>query len=115
MALIDTAMAGTNWLEHKEEMVQSLRLALVEELAAANTYEKLAYAIGRSGMPDHDFDGNPVVVPEDRLTVQEAKNLCGAILEIKDDELTHTGKLMRIIDMLSPETARLVEQGRNEA
>ena len=115
MALIDTAMAGSNWLENKEQLVQSLRLALVEELGAANTYEKLACQVKRSGMQETDSSGNTFVVPEDKLTEAEANSLSERILEIADDEIRHSGKLLQLIEELSGDSKRLMDEGRLEA
>ena len=115
MALIDTAMAGNTWVEDKTQLVQSLRLAIVEELSAATTYEKLAYGIKRSGVREFDDEGKPYEVPEDKLSATVANELAKSILEIADDELRHVGKLMRIIDLMSEDDKRLMGEGRTEA
>lgn len=111
MALIDTSSAGSQWVDDTGDLVRSLRLALVEELAAVNTYEKLACGVRRSGFTGVDADGNPLPVPEDRLSVEEAKAIAESILEIAHDELTHVGKIGEIINMLSPATKAAITEG----
>ena len=115
MALIDTAMASNLWIEDKTQLVQSLRLAVTEELSAATTYEKLAYGVKGSGISEFDGEGKPIEIPEDKLSATEASELAKSILEIADDELRHVGKLMRIIDALSEDDKRLMDEGRAEA
>lgn len=115
MALIDTAMAGNSWIEDKTQLVQSLRLAVTEELSAATTYEKLAYGVKRAGISEFNGEGKPIEIPEDKLSVSEADSLAKSILELADDELRHAGKLMRIIDMMSEDDKRLMDEGRAEA
>ena len=115
MALIDTREAGSTYLDTKSGMVQSIRLAIVEEFGAANTYERLATGIRQSGWSNFGPDGKPVEVPDGRLSVEQANKLAESIMEIADDELRHVGKLMRIIEELSPEDKVVMDEGRAEA
>ena len=115
MAFIDTAGAGNSYVDLKSEVVQSIRLAIVEELGAVNTYERLAHGIRRGGMNEFDGEGKPMEVPEGRLSMSEATKLADSVMEIADDELRHVGKLMRIIDLLAPEDRKVMDEGRLEA
>ena len=115
MALIDTAGAANTWVNSNQELVQSLRLAVAEECAAANTYERLATGILNSAVPGYDQEGKARAIPEGRLSVDEAKALSNAILEIARDESRHTGKLLRLIKELSPDTASDLVAGEAEA
>lgn len=111
MAFIDTSAAGSQWIDNNKDLVVSLRLALVEELAAVNTYERLACGIRRSGFYGFDPDGKPLQVPADRLTVDAADALADSIMEIAHDELTHVGKITEMINMLSPESKTAIAEG----
>lgn len=111
MALIDTSAAGSQWIDNNRDLVTSLRLALVEELAAVNTYERLACGIRRSGFSGFDGEGRSLPVPEDRISTDAANALADSVLEIAHDELTHVGKITEMINMLSPEAKAAIAEG----
>lgn len=115
MALIDTSGAGSVWLDDKKGIVRAMRLAVCEELAAINTYKGMAEGIARCGFFGTDETGKPLPVPENRLSVEEAKAFSDAILEIAEDELKHVGKLMKLIEILEPDASRILAEGAAEA
>ena len=115
MAMIDTAGAGSMWVDDNKALVQSLRLALCEELAAVNTYERLAEGIRRSGFNPVDTEGKPLPTPEGRLSIQDAKAFAESVLEIARDETRHIGKIQKLIELLDPSVVSTLAEGATEA
>ena len=115
MALIETQKASNSYVDGIPDLMVSLRLAVVEELAAVNTYKILAQGIARCGTAEFDSEGKKIEVPDTMLTTTEAKAIAAEIEEIADDEITHVGKLMELMNKIDPAFKAQLAKGAAEA
>jgi rubrerythrin len=114
MALINTTERST-FPSNALELAALLRMALVEELAAVNTYTDLANAARRTGLLPVDGEGNPREIPEGCLTKEAADMIAEAIDEIRKDENQHVGKLLGLMSLLDKKSNAEMREGSKGA
>lgn len=110
MALINTS-ERSRYASNTAELIGIIRGALVEELAATNTYDDIISCVRSMGISPTDDSGNRRDIPEDQLSREEAQDIVKLIEEIRDDELHHTGKLLSLIEALDSHVAQNMKEG----
>lgn len=110
MAYIDTN-SGFSWLERKPDLVARLRKVLMEELDAIGTYDQLSKSVRMMATPPIAPDGSPQAVPEDKLSMEDAKEIAELFDHIKDEETAHAAVLIDIMKRLDGPMAEILAKG----
>jgi hypothetical protein len=112
MALIDTGK-GQAYLDTIGDLVQRLRENLIEELAAINTYDGMVRAVELMGWNPVQIDPALAVppMPEGRLSADDTKVIAGIFAKLRDDEITHSGVLLDLMQQLDKNVAAKMSKG----
>jgi hypothetical protein len=114
MALIDTGRPAV-YLDTVDDLVQRLRDIIVEEMAAINTYAGMIRAVSLMGWAPwkESSEAPDPPMPAGRITVEDAKELSEFFTKIRDDEITHSGALLDLMQKLDKNTAAMMSKGIN--
>jgi len=99
MALVDTlACQGPMEFSNICEVARAIKMALVDELSADTTYEKIAEGARNGGF----------------LVAETEEFIEATLIEIMDDERKHQGKLLSILTRIDEDYANRLAEGSTE-